>query len=1348
MTRIDSDADLPNLSPDEAIFAKVFLKLKQRMNAQSSGQGLVSSLKVEKTDKLEPDYSVPRKTLTGHQKDVSDLLPNRFVDFLEYQLSGWDYIEGYFNGKHSEDLIISASTGFGKTESVLPAIVKRLINTDRLSIIAFPRRSLLLDQLKRIGEYNLGNAHLRIGIQMTGISSTSEYTFYSENQQGNIFIRGSNAKPHHIDPKYYTNYHFENDFVSVDFSNRGLDIATLKVAQCNNCGDELTARLDFQIMGTIQNRTQTYGRRGNASRFAGDSTTTTNWKCKNTSCQRKYTISLSREDHVAVRPNLIFTTIDSLSSLFSDPDLKVYFKDKLDAVILDEAHVYNGAYGSHASAILSELRSEIGRDFLKVGLSATIDSPKEFGEKLFRNQVNVISPGKRDINIKKDGETYYFLKSDNITNSSGEMRTLKSQAMIQFGIASISSIVGQDEKSLTFMDSIDAVETLRKQVSDAYEDPNKHLHTFRLDELIPPGIDYDGNTCSGLNPGICNLSCPIYDAGECWLILRNQQGVTTPTDADIISVWADTLPDRNVLENSSFIFSTSELQLGIDLPDIAHLSQYGTPYTIFDYIQRKGRAGRRIGSYPNFYFILGDKTNDYIYFSHGSNILNKNYQLPLNTENKVVNEIHTLLYKAFRDNLSEYARNTTPSPNLPYVKKFRSAWLASFKNSTSIFEDFLRNNFGIDSMTMTSVIQYGDMKSFKNDKATLVRESVQQLLDELNTLLLDHMTPIEYIELHSRELVNVIESSQLPDVEKETLIQELQRLQQEVINDSQAPDGTVPDATVLAHQTDFLNFLNRINVQYITTPIARKALEFYTKLASMVQNRTLAGTQQKIRYIFFKLQSLKELETALGRSLTSEIIKYFFRSQHFYEVAEVSSSQQYTQAHFTPLPPNTYFSSSSREVLIANRDNQRDSYTTDVRDSIFKFFPFRLIENGSEYYKTLSQPLVHGTGGTRTFRTTSFIDGISFHYDQNNLALMPLSLSIESVRDDGLNGVVSFCNHCFSIQNISSFRCSSCGTNLPKARIYAKRLVEVSIVDRGSKYNPIRGLSYSKDTDTSPILTGVSVDVAYHEYDGQISNYRPNGMRATYRLSADTPYGYMVNTHSIHIQVGREKIDALMSEFRNAYPNRLLSDEEILHTIAHLWIKTITLTTGISDEYFGYSFTIDEREKNGTINISELQEGGAGYLEVFVNKILNYTKDVYDNASTIVDCQENARDRVDSTTLQISTAMNQIDFINDLSLSKKSEIVDACVNILTGHQQGEIEAHFPACYDGCPYCLYLSSCNHGSEEQVDGLSLFVARKYLESLLMKTTDPKKASEAVERGGLLISNVGGEYGIFLL
>ena len=1317
------------------------------MNSQSLGQGLISSLKVERTDKLEPNFSVSRKSLTSKQKEVSDLLPNRFVDFLEYQLEGWDYIEEYYNGRHSDDLIVSASTGFGKTESVLPAIVRRLLDTNRLSVVVFPRRSLLLDQLKRIGEYNLGNSQLRIGIQITGISSTSEYTFYSEKQK-NIFINGSNAKPKYIDPSYHTNYHFENDFVSVDYLNRGVDVATLKVARCNKCGGELTTNLDFLIGGTAENKTKRYGRRGNESRFAGDSTTTANWKCKNKSCQRSYTISLSRDDHVAVRPNLFFTTIDSLPSLFSDPDLKVYIKDNLDAVILDEAHVYNGAYGSHASAILSELGSEIGRNFLKVGLSATIDSPKEFGEKLFRNQVRVISPGKKDISTKKDGETYYFLKSDNITNSSGEMRTLKSQAMIQFMIASISSIVRQNEKSLTFMDSIDAVETLRKQVTDAYEDPNKHLHTFRLDELTPPGVDYNGYSCSGLNPGVCNLSCPIYEAGECWLILRSQQGVTTPTDADIISVWSDSLPDRNELENSRFIFSTSELQLGIDLPDIAHLSQYGTPYTIFDYIQRKGRAGRSIGSYPTFYFVLGDKTNDYIYFSHGSNILNKNYQLPLNIDNKIVNEIHKLLYKAFRDNLSEYTQNTTPSPTLSYVKKFRSAWIASFKNSTIIFEDFLRSNFGIDSITMTSIVNYGDMKSFKNDKATLVRESVRGLLEELNTLLLDHMTPVEYIEFHSRELVNEIEVSRLLDAEKETLIQELRRLQQEVINDSQAPNGTVSDATILVHQTNFLNFLNRVNIQYITTTIARKALEFYTKLASMVQNRTLAGTQQRVRYIFFKLQSLKELETALDRSLTSEIIKYFFRSQHFYEVAEASSSKQYTQAYFTPLPPNTYFSSSSREVLISNRDNYRDSDTTDVKESIFKFFPFRLIENGSETNKTLSQPLVQGTGKIRTFRTTSFIDGISFHYDQNNLAIMPLSLGVESVMDDGVNGVVSFCNHCFSIQNINTFRCSTCGANLPKARIYAKRLAEVSIVTIGSKYNQIRGLSYSKDTDTSPILTGVNIDVAYQDYDDKISNYRPNGMRASYRLNADTPYGYMVNTHSIHIQVSREKLDTLFSEFKTAYPKRYSSNKEILHTISHLWIKTITLTTGISDEYFAYSFAIDEKEKNGEINISELQEGGAGYLEVFVNKILNNTKDVYDNASSIVNCEENARDRADPITSLISTAMNQIDFIKDFSLSKKSEIVDACMTILTGHQQGEIEAHFPSCYDGCPYCLYLSSCNYGYEEQVNGLSLFIARRYLESLLIKTTDPKEASEIVEKGGLLISNVGGEYGIFLL
>ena len=1338
MTRIDKNSDLVNLQQPDSEIGLTLLNLKQRMNSQSIGKRLVDSVKIEKRDKEEINPTIGRASLTGVSRDIANLLPNMST-FMKYQIEAWEFINDIYSKNTNEALIVSAPTGFGKTEAVIPAVINNISSTQGVAIFIFPRRALLLDQLNRLAGYNLPLGSLRLGMQMNGINGILEWTIYNEKQK-NISIRNSSHTPSQIDPRSHSNYHFETDLLSVDYVTGDRDKVKLNFIKCG-CGGDLYQHVYFRSFGRMRG----IGRRDQNSSFVGSSTNSA-WTCEN--CSRVYSISTSRDDHITLKPNLIFTTIDSLPSLFSDPEIRDYLTDKQITVVLDEIHVYHGSYGAHAADILSQLASRLGGNITSIGLSATIDKPQEFGKKVFGKEAVVISPKSGDKKVIKDAETYYFVKSASDTKRSGEFYSLKSQAMIQFCLLSASSILDQDKTMLAFMDSIDAVSLLQRQTEDAYNYPAKRLHHFRLDGLISDNLVYNQQPCSGFNPGVCEANCNIHKAGECWNILRNSFGITTPQRISINSVWASALPDRASLGNSHIIYSTSELELGIDLPHVEQLVQYGAPYTIFNYLQRKGRAGRTPGSRPSFYFILGDKSNDFVYFSHGMNILNRTYKLPLNTGNRVIKEIHKLLNETYDESINEYQRITNNRTiQQTYVRKFRSSWYAALGKISIDFSNFLSNNLGINPQAIVSIIDYPGMRDFKRNKGDAIEQFIVTKQDELNNLLMNGQSPLRYLEEGKKKLLDKIEASTMNNNDKALLKHRIEAVIGGVIVDIDTPTSQRNSTAERQHQVDLLQLLNEIGIQHLGTELGEASSEFHAAVHRVARvNQTLVSGQQKIRELFFLVQALNELSDAINRSLSSEIIKYVFRAQHFYDLSSQSSAFTITSPPPSPLPPTNLFSTSSREVLVFSGRGVDKGDAKDIKEIIYKYFPFRLNEAGAPGSKTLVQPRVERNNGKYLFDPHGYLDGLLFRNQrQQSQILLPMSAVTESIQDDGVNGIVSFCDQCLILQDYSRDYCRECRRPLAKVRAYASPIVEVKVNDMGSISAPIRSMSYGKSTDVMITLNGVELYLRYQRFNQANGEYMPSSRGETFQINATIPYGYLVNTHSIEIQIHQQKITDLLTNFRNLNKNRQITASDVLHTLAHLWVKTVSLSTGITDEYFAYR--INDNDQSPSILISEFQEGGAGYLEIFADLIGKSTSTVLDSMRSLTDCTEHNRISADVVAQQIDNEMRNLDFRSTFRLSKKDHIVQEISRRLN-LPEGEVVDHFPICHDGCPYCIGLSGCEQGVEEQFDNLSLQVAQDYVNSLVITTDDQNRAASLVADGGILVNSGGGQFGIFLL
>jgi hypothetical protein len=1040
-------------------------------------------------------------------------------------------------------------------------------------------------------------------------------------------------------------------------------------------------------------------------------------------------------------PNLLFTTFNSLESLLSDPDIRGDLKKRLRAVIVDEVHIYNSIYGSHASSLIREIRKLKPKErVIFAGLSATIDSPSEFGKKIFGNDVEVFEPESIDENLIPNGETYYFIKASDKYTQSASTYSLKGQSFIQFMLILQSSYATNTEKTLAFIDSIDAVGLLSRQVEDAYN--VKHLQDFRLDGLLNGLNGFINDQCTGLKPN-CYNSCGVFANGECWVILRNRRGITARSTLRITAVSSQSLQTAQ-LAASNIILSTAELELGVDLPDVAHLVQYGATYTIFNYIQRKGRAGRSLGIRPGFYFILGDRSNDYLYFSLGSQLLTRRYRLPLEENNSVINNIHSELEVIYERIAADYFHligQINVSDN-EYVYKFRSAWWTIINYINSEFLNFMEHEVNLNFSSLANMNSYNSFNSFKTHNETSVVTAIKDKQNRLNGLLLDGLTPLQYVNEVRTKLLEGVESSTLSDAIKSGIIKNLLTKFDLVINDLEG-NGNTP-SNQQNNQIDLLSFLHKLASTNLNTELSVIAGNSYSEINRIANAPSLADAQNQVRILFLQLRSLYELKEAATKTMNSEIVKYVLRAQYFFSRSyRLSTGNKFDS---TMLPPNNLFSSSGAECERYIHSPGDSSESVDVRDLIYKFFPLRLNEYGTNGYKLVALPEIRNDGTRYIFETASFIDGVNFIHDDSS-ALFPTSVKIEQIRAlDSTNDVVNYCENCLTFLDKNTRVCPNCHGALSPVRAYASPLEEVSVEFSGDLTSPFTGITLSKTATITLLLNGVDLNVRNCYYDDDFGSYMLSRESKPILLEASRPYGYQISSHALSIRIGKGRVDDLYKRFKKTYPQReQFSERDVLHSIAHLWLKTISTVTGISPDEFVYE--IDEVDYK--IIIGELQEGGSGYLLTFIEYITFSTNRVIHDMASLIECEEHNK-------IQTSTQRKDVD--NELmrqysatrSLSERSRFTEDIANALS-LSKGEVVESYPTCVDGCHYCLALQSCEMGDGEQLDHISREIADWYFETLIIRTNNQNEVAGLVKDGGIIVEspNLPGEnYGVFLI
>ncbi len=309
--------------------------------------------------------------------------------------------------------------------------------------------------------------------------------------------------------------------------------------------------------------------------------------CRN--CQKEYTYIIPTKEEIwKIRPTILITNIWIIyRRLLSSRSVNLF--DEVDFVVIDEAHVYTHFLGGHISYILRMLRfvaSQHGHTPTFVFSSATIPNPMEFiaalagvnKDELFYidfQETLEKAPGRKPSRIL----LYLYL----LPHPSKDVETLTEALILAITLWCHKNAM----KGITFIDSISEINTMMDYIHTTILGVRKGRevtdHLFRTEQS--PSNDYCWITLAPKGS---------YDSPSVFkdFVLNNYKqsigmhygGLSLERRAEIESDF--------IRGQKRMLLSTSTLELGIDLSDVAVILQHKLPLTPEGVVQRVGRAGR------------------------------------------------------------------------------------------------------------------------------------------------------------------------------------------------------------------------------------------------------------------------------------------------------------------------------------------------------------------------------------------------------------------------------------------------------------------------------------------------------------------------------------------------------------------------------------------------------------------------------------------------------------------------------------------------------------------------------------------------------------------------------------
>ncbi len=522
----------------------------------------------------------------------------------------------------SAPVMITAGTGFGKTEAFLfPILFYSTVNLLRQShqkygpdaLLVYPRIDLCNNQLERYVYYAY---HLKRSILSSNL--TEQILTYKPQEMFRVALGHSGTNEDGPDPFKISCPICHYEGIDGEIRLRKPDGAYYSVPFCKENENDHQVK-DFLIPALNQY---------NPGRF---------------------TVSIS--------------TIDTLHNRLMDlHGRKTLWKKSTHLprfIVLDEIHIYEGQVGSHVSNLarrlkvyLKNIKGNDGQMFpnpcppIFIGASATVGNPTEVGSAIFgvsstQMERRVLVPSEEE--TEPLGREYIYLlktppirETHDINNGRLRPRVVSEQASLLQALMAFWHAMrktgGQEAKYrlLTFVDSIDSVWRITKNLDDAEFNPGKRLFQFRTprgrwDKTVAPSGN--ANCPKFILREPCEVPphqfferCGIYQQGECWWSMGNSPDRYIRSMRIVGRISGSTrrspnFPDNDISQWDCMV-ATSTLEVGFDHPELIATAQFKAPPSPASFQQRKGRGGRGTEDFPLTLMVLGNSPGDLFAFKN------------------------------------------------------------------------------------------------------------------------------------------------------------------------------------------------------------------------------------------------------------------------------------------------------------------------------------------------------------------------------------------------------------------------------------------------------------------------------------------------------------------------------------------------------------------------------------------------------------------------------------------------------------------------------------------------------------------------------------------------------------
>lgn len=324
-------------------------------------------------------------------------------------------------------------------------------------------------------------------------------------------------------------------------------------------------------------------------------------------------VMLTRERMERTPPDVLFTTTEMLNRNLGNSETGHVFGLGLrsvrtpDLVLLDEVHTYSGTAGAQAALLLRRWRHAVGRPVRFIGLSATLRDATRFFSRLVgvpEGDVTLLEPSVTD--MTREGMEYMLaLRGDPASGASMLATTIQVSMLMRRMLDDDQQLVSRGvygTKLFAFTDNLDTVNRLYFDLLDAEG----------LDSFGHPLANRAHGSLATLRARDATDLAGRAEAGQLWEACEEIGHTLTPDTRLVIERTSS--QDVGVDPRADVVVATSTLEVGFNDSRVGAVLQHKAPLDAAQFLQRKGRAGRKREMRPWTVVVLSDYGRDRIVY--------------------------------------------------------------------------------------------------------------------------------------------------------------------------------------------------------------------------------------------------------------------------------------------------------------------------------------------------------------------------------------------------------------------------------------------------------------------------------------------------------------------------------------------------------------------------------------------------------------------------------------------------------------------------------------------------------------------------------------------------------------